>query len=325
MPGRLAAEPLHQHVAPAAERGHHPGDLGVHLLVGEGGRGGPLGRLVGAGGGVGLERRHRLGQMGRRQRRADAPAGHRVRLARAVDDHRALEQLVRQVQQRGRRAGPVVDAAIDLVRDDPDVVRLGPLGDRRSSARVYTAPVGLHGEQRMRPRVSLLLARSRSRALTLRPHSRSPGTSTGSARREMHDLRIGDPGRRGNQHPILGPEQREAGVEDRLLRSRAHDDLVGIDRPPTRHPAHVLRDRLRAARRCRHWADSGSGPSGSPECRPARAGAGVSKSGSPTPRSSTSSPAALRRLASLLMATVSEALRCWTLSESGSGMHEIRR
>ena len=40
------------------------------------------------------------------------------------------------------------------------------------------------------------------------------------------------------------------------------------------------------------------------------AGDGVSKSGSPTPRSYTSSPAALRRLASLLMATVSEALRC---------------
>ena len=47
---------------------------------------------------------------------------------------------------------------------------------------LITAPVGLHGEHRIRPRVSLLLARSRSLALTLRPHSRSPGTSTGSAR-----------------------------------------------------------------------------------------------------------------------------------------------
>src|SRR6478609_6671674 len=52
------------------------------------------------------------------------------------------------------------------------------------------------------------------------------------------------------------------------------------------------------------------------------AAGGVSKSGSPTPRSRTSSPAALRRLASLLMATVSEALRCWTLGESGSGMRD---
>src|SRR3954463_9080864 len=50
-----------------------------------------------------------------------------------------------------------------------------------SSARVYTAPVGLQGEQRMRPRVSLWLIRSRSFTLTLRPHSGSPGTKTGSA------------------------------------------------------------------------------------------------------------------------------------------------
>src|SRR5438093_3154711 len=52
------------------------------------------------------------------------------------------------------------------------------------------------------------------------------------------------------------------------------------------------------------------------------AGIGVSKSGSPTPRSRTSSPAAFRRFASLLMATVSEALRCCTLSDRGSGINE---
>src|SRR6185312_9125058 len=53
------------------------------------------------------------------------------------------------------------------------------------------------------------------------------------------------------------------------------------------------------------------------------AGAGVSKSGSPTPRSSTSSPAAFRRLASLLMATVSDALRCCTLIDNGSGIQRF--
>src|SRR6476660_4328077 len=31
----LPAEPLDQQIAPAAERGHHAGDLGIHLLVGE--------------------------------------------------------------------------------------------------------------------------------------------------------------------------------------------------------------------------------------------------------------------------------------------------
>src|SRR6266853_3838807 len=54
------------------------------------------------------------------------------------------------------------------------------------------------------------------------------------------------------------------------------------------------------------------------------AGAGVSKSGSPTPRSRTSSPAAFRRLASLLIATVSDALRCWMLGDSGSVMSSFR-
>src|SRR3954470_19158490 len=51
-----------------------------------------------------------------------------------------------------------------------------------SSASVYTAPVGLHGEQRMSPRVEVVWCRSRSFTLTLRPHSMSPGTRTGSAR-----------------------------------------------------------------------------------------------------------------------------------------------
>src|SRR5437879_10714260 len=49
------------------------------------------------------------------------------------------------------------------------------------SACVYTAPVGLHGEQRIRPRAPGT-TRSRSRTLTLRLHSGSPGTSTGRAR-----------------------------------------------------------------------------------------------------------------------------------------------
>src|SRR5512135_2537930 len=50
-----------------------------------------------------------------------------------------------------------------------------------SSESVYTDPVGLHGEQRMIPRARCACA-SRSFTLTLRPHSGSPGTSTGSAR-----------------------------------------------------------------------------------------------------------------------------------------------
>src|SRR5213594_898366 len=49
------------------------------------------------------------------------------------------------------------------------------------SAWVYTAPVGLQGEQRISP-VAAGSMRSRSRTLTLRLHSGSPVTSTGRAR-----------------------------------------------------------------------------------------------------------------------------------------------
>src|SRR5437867_5924697 len=49
------------------------------------------------------------------------------------------------------------------------------------SACVYTAPVGLHGEQSRSPRAPGT-TRSRSRTLTLRLHSASPETSTGRAR-----------------------------------------------------------------------------------------------------------------------------------------------
>ena len=101
-PGCLAAEAVHQVVAAAAERGHHAADLGVHPLVGEGGGGRPLRRVVGAGGGVRLKRRHGLGEVGRRQRGADPPPGHRVRLARAVDD--------RPCARAARRAGPAARA-----------------------------------------------------------------------------------------------------------------------------------------------------------------------------------------------------------------------
>src|SRR5256885_13346154 len=49
----------------------------------------------------------------------------------------------------------------------------------------------------------------------------------------MHDLRVRHPRRRGNRHDVTGAEQREARIEQRLLGSVRHDDVVGIDRPAT--------------------------------------------------------------------------------------------
>ncbi len=47
---------------------------------------------------------------------------------------------------------------------------------------MYTAPVGLTGEQRMSPAARASAARSSWSTPTLRLHSTSPGTSTGVAR-----------------------------------------------------------------------------------------------------------------------------------------------
>src|SRR5438094_245441 len=52
-------------------------------------------------------------------------------------------------------------------------------------------------------------------------------TLTGA--RQMHDLRIRDPGRCRNRDDIAGTEEREAGVEQRLLGAVRDDDVIGVD------------------------------------------------------------------------------------------------
>ena len=182
--------------------------------------------------------------MRRRQRRADAPAGHRVGLAGAIDDDGALEQVVGQIEQRGRRAGSVVDPAVDLVRDDPDLVGLGPLGDRPQLGQRVHGAGGIARRAEDEAAGQLVAGPVEVLGTDLEPPLEIAGHQHRLGPAEMHDLGIGHPGRRRDQHPVLGAEEREAGVEDRLLGARAHDDVVGVDGPAARHPAHVLRDRL---------------------------------------------------------------------------------
>jgi len=74
---------------------------------------------------------------------------------------------------------------------------------RESRACVYTAPVGLHGEHKIRP-----VAPGKH---VLEVFSRSPeapfriaGDHHGARACEMHDLRIRDPRRRRNRHDVAG-------------------------------------------------------------------------------------------------------------------------
>ena len=55
----------------------------------------------------------------------------------------------------------------------------------------------------------------------------------------MHDLGIGDPGRRRNRHDVAGAEEREARVEQRLLGTVRHDDVIGVHGPAARQQREV--------------------------------------------------------------------------------------
>ena len=97
----------------------------------------------------------------------------------------------------------------------------------RSSSREYTAPVGLHGELRISPRVRDVDARAKSSRrhleLALAAHRGPRSASRAPARAS----------RSSSSSPASAPalrrraEKREARVEQRLLRSRCDDDLVG--------------------------------------------------------------------------------------------------
>src|SRR6266705_2741383 len=129
-PRQLLPEPRHHEIAPLAELGHHPRDVLLHPFVAERRRGGELRRMVRARRGVRLQRRHRSRHRAGSERRADAPPGHRVRFADTVDHDDALQQIVGQVEKRRRRPRAVMDASVDLVRDDPHLPLARPLRDR---------------------------------------------------------------------------------------------------------------------------------------------------------------------------------------------------
>src|SRR3989442_14128866 len=181
------------------------------------------------------------------------------------------------------------------------------------SAWVYTAPVGLHGEQRMRPRAPGT-TRSRSRTLTFRLHSGSPDTSTGRARARYticgYDTHAGA----GMATTSPGPNNVK-----HTLKSDCFDpfDTTMLSAFTGRPPESSDRCFAAAARSSRIPSFAGECVFPSRIARtPASAGIdGVGKSGSPAPRSITSSPAALRRFASCEMAIVAEVSRCCTLGE----------
>src|SRR3989454_534395 len=129
-PGELLSEARYHDVPSLAEFGHHPRHVPFHLVVAERYGGGELSGVIRPRGTGRLQRGHRLRHGAGREREADPPSCHRIGLAHSVDHDHALEQVVRQVEERGRRARAVVDAAVDLVGDDPHLAVARPVRDR---------------------------------------------------------------------------------------------------------------------------------------------------------------------------------------------------
>ena len=240
--GEILAEARHDEVAPFAEFAHHAVYVLLHALIAQCRGRGELRGVVRAGGGMRLQGRHRFRDLRRCEREPNAPPRHRVRLADAVDHDHAFEQIVGKIEKRRRGPGSVVNAPIDLIGDHPDFLCFGPLRDRTNfRVRIDGARwiAGRAHDQARRARehaLQVVHARLETPLRVARNHHRSRA-------REMDDLRVGHPRGRRNRDDIARPEQRETGVEQRLLGAVRDDDVIGVDRPAAREEGEVRRGR----------------------------------------------------------------------------------
>ena len=194
-----------------------------------------LGRGLRDGGGVAgalaLHRVDRLRERGRRDAPADAPAGHRERLADAVDDDEAIAQLGRDLRERRVLEARVDQVAVDLVDDHPDVVLREDARERAQLIRGVRAAgrVGRRAEdERLGPRRDRSFERLRreQEALLLRGRH-----VHGRGAHHAHLLRVAHPVGRRDDDLVAGLVERHRDVEERVLGAHRRDDHVGRRRP----------------------------------------------------------------------------------------------
>ena len=111
-------QPAQQGVAPPEHLAGHAGQVALGALHGS--HAGVLGDGGGVGGGVALDLGHGPDNFPGARRVADAPAGHAVRLAHAVDHDGPLLQLRGQGGHGDMGVTVVAQLLVDLVGDDPD-------------------------------------------------------------------------------------------------------------------------------------------------------------------------------------------------------------
>jgi len=133
-----------------------------------------------------------------------------------------------------------MDATVDLIGDDPHLAVARPVRDR------FDLGLRIHGARGIAGRAEDQPPRSGDHAIEIPyGHLEAPLGLPGDEHRpgagQVHDLRIRHPRRRRNRHHIARAEQREARVEQRLLRAVRHHDIVGVQWAAAREQRQMLR------------------------------------------------------------------------------------
>ncbi len=157
-------------LAAAVERRLHPVD-GREVAL-DRGEGRSLRDVGDVGGRVRLEVRRRGHQVLRADHPADPPAGHRVGLGDAVDDHAVVGEVRAEHGQRAGLHAVVHEVLVDLVGERPQVVVLDPAADRAD----LVGGVDGAGRVRRRDEEQHLGARRCGPPRAARPSPCSPGS-----------------------------------------------------------------------------------------------------------------------------------------------------
>ena len=171
---------------------------------------------------------HHLGQLGVGGAVTDAPAGHGVALGHAVDDDRAVFDVLIQRSEGDELDVVIHEVAVDLVRDDIDIVPAAHLRDGlelragvdhagRVAGRVEHEHLGLIRDGGVQLgggdlEIRLLLRRN----------------DHGHRARLLDHLGIADPVGRGDDDLVPGVAQRHQGNVNRVLGARSDHDLPGL-------------------------------------------------------------------------------------------------
>ena len=239
----------------------------------------------------------RLDEVRRADHPADPPAGHRVGLGDAVDDHAVVGELGAQHRHRAGLDAVVDQVLVDLVGEHPQAVLLDPAADR----------LDLVGGVDRAGRVGRGAEQQHLGALGARGLELLDGDLVvlglvgehldGHAAGEPDRLGVGRPVRRRHDHLVARVEHGGEGRVDRLLAAVGDQHLRRLDGVARCRAGSSRRSPASARAARRPGCSGGCAGRGRPRPRPRRCSPGVGKSGSPAPKPITGRPSALSALA----------------------------